>query len=73
MARKKNFNPHGFGLGDRVALAPREDGVPHRQGDAAVWEIVHMLPDYGTATLHLVGAPEGARCGAFLPSLSRVA
>ena len=52
-----------FDLGDIVTLKPREDGIAHRDGNDARWE-VQQITAYGMLILHLVGAPANRTCGA---------
>lgn len=69
MARK-NMNPHNLTVGSEVILAPRADGVEHREGNDAVWEIMSIHEGTGTVMLHLAGAGPEATCGAHLSSLT---
>jgi hypothetical protein len=60
---------HGFKRGDKVMCALREDGVAHRDGNDAVWEILSFQADGDLVTLHLVGADPSRTCGHFTKSL----
>jgi hypothetical protein len=69
MAAKK-LNPLGIKAGDRVRRPV--SGRPDRFGDDSVWEVLEVQ-DWGGCTLHLVGAPEGTRCGSLTRALRPVA
>jgi hypothetical protein len=66
----KNTNPQNLAAGDIVTLAPRKDGVPHRDGNDAQWEIISISS--GLAFLHLVGAPANRTASAGAASLTKV-
>lgn len=68
MARK-NMNPNNLETGSKVTLPARADGVEHRDGNSAVWEIVSIHEATGTAMVHLVGAGPERTAGAHLASL----
>lgn len=55
--------------GDKVMLPLRADGVAHRDGNDAVWEVVDLQVDGRMATLHLVGADKSRTCGAATKTL----
>lgn len=61
-------NPHGLQIGDWVTLPPRADGIPHRHGNDAIWEVIE-LTDIGLVTLHLVGGSCYDTCGSFAVSV----
>jgi hypothetical protein len=67
----KNLNPQNIVPGDIVTLAPRKDGIPHRDGDDARWEVL-SIGAQGLTFLHLVGAPANRTCGAAAYSLTKV-
>ena len=58
-------------VGDKVTLNPRADGVPHRDGNDAVWEVLDVSPQ-GLLLLHLVGAPAGRTAGALPSGVTRI-
>lgn len=66
-----NRNPNNISAGDVVTLAPRRDGIPHRDGNDAKWEVV-TLNDLGLALLHLVGGDSGRTAGAAASALTKV-
>lgn len=53
----RNTNPLNIKAGDKVMLPLRKDGVEHRDGNDAVWEVTSLQLDGAMAMLHLVGAP----------------
>ena len=56
-------------IGTIVQLPARADGVEHRDGNEALWEIVALQLDGKLATLHLVGAAADRTCGAATKNL----
>ncbi len=64
MNKKTNTLP----AGTIVKLPARADGIAHRDGNEALWEVVESF-DYGVSTLHLVGADETRTCGAATKTL----
>lgn len=68
---KRNLNPNNLTAGDIVTLAPRTDGIAHRDGNDAQWEIL-SINSIGQAYLHLVGAPANRTAGATAASLTKV-
>lgn len=69
---KRNVNPNNLTTGSRVMLPAREDGVAHRDGNDAVWEVTGFQLDDKLATLHLVDADASRTCGAVTAALRPV-
>jgi hypothetical protein len=72
MGRKNNPNPHNLKKGDKVMFSLRKDGIPHRDGNDAVWELLEDPTDIGLTYLHLVGADKSRTAGAAASSLRPV-
>lgn len=58
-------------IGDKVRL-PLHDGIAHRDGDDAVWEITGFQAEGRICSLHLVGADASRTAGAVTKALRPV-
>lgn len=60
-------------IGDRVMLPLRFDGVPHRHGNDAVWEVIQICETMpNLVTLALVGGQKGDTCGAMFSACRKI-